>query len=246
MSHARPFHAEHYETQIAGSRQSAAIVLPLVFDLLRPASVLDVGCGAGTWLAAAAELGVRDIAGIEGGNPSDADLQVPRDTIRRFDLCNPVDLRRTYDLTMSLEVAEHIPSEDVEAYLTTVTCHSNAVLFSAAAPGQRGHHHVNEQWPTYWSERFADRGFLCFDPLRSLLWNDEGVEWWYRQNLLIFAKADAADRLESAGYSSADPLCLVHPTMYEAALEPVGIRESAKLLGNAVKLLGRAVKSRLT
>ena len=40
--------------------------LPVIFHEKLPSSVLDVGCGVGTWLAAFGKLGVGDLYGIDG------------------------------------------------------------------------------------------------------------------------------------------------------------------------------------
>ena len=40
--------------------------LNVLFPLLQPASILDVGCGQGTWIKAANELGITDVVGIDG------------------------------------------------------------------------------------------------------------------------------------------------------------------------------------
>jgi hypothetical protein len=58
-------------------------------------------------------------------------------------------------------------------------------MFSAAVPGQRGSHNINEQWPGYWRSLLADEGFRLFDPIRPLIRDDSSVRWWYRQNLLF-------------------------------------------------------------
>lgn len=55
--------AEFYQNQKSGSRQSADRVVPLVIDLVGPSSVVDVGCGVGTWLAAFSNNGVLDMRG---------------------------------------------------------------------------------------------------------------------------------------------------------------------------------------
>jgi hypothetical protein len=45
---------------------SARAVVPLLLELLQPASVLDVGCGRGAWLKALQEHGVPDTRGVDG------------------------------------------------------------------------------------------------------------------------------------------------------------------------------------
>ena len=43
--------------------------------------------------------------------------------------------------------------------VATITKHGDAVLFSAAIPGQGGQDHLNEQWPEYWQKKFEVNGY---------------------------------------------------------------------------------------
>src|SRR5436190_22741861 len=52
--------------QRTGSVESARIVLGILFDLFKPNSVIDVGCGQGGWLAAAEEHGAKMLTGVDG------------------------------------------------------------------------------------------------------------------------------------------------------------------------------------
>ena len=61
-----PYVRGFYELQQEGSFRSAMRMLPHVLELLSPRSVVDVGCGVGTWLAAARDLGVPEIFGVDG------------------------------------------------------------------------------------------------------------------------------------------------------------------------------------
>ena len=51
------------------SIDSARVVVPLLCDELHPASVVDVGCGAGDWLREFIDNGVTDVLGFDGGQP---------------------------------------------------------------------------------------------------------------------------------------------------------------------------------
>jgi hypothetical protein len=148
-------------------------------------SLLDVGAGVGTWLAAARDLGVRDIAGIDGVRSDAVDLHVDADIIATADLNDVVFLGRRFDAVLCLEVAEHLDEASAPALIETLCRHSNLIFFSAAAPGQHGEHHVNCRWPTYWQAYFNTFGFVCRDELRASIWDDGAIEPWYRQNAFV-------------------------------------------------------------
>lgn len=156
-----------------------------------PSSVLDIGCGTGTWLRAMADRGAADIFGVDGLVVDDNLLFIDKTLIRHFDLNLPIDLQRQFDLVISLETAEHIEPANAGTFVDSLVAHGKSVLFSAAAPGQGGTHHVNCQWLDYWQALFNDRGFVCDDDLRWKIWDDQRIEPWYRQNLMS-AKHDPA------------------------------------------------------
>ena len=69
-----------------------------------------------------------------------------------------------------------------------------AILFSAAVPFQGGTSHLNERWPEYWAGRFEGEGFVALDPVRRRVWGDDGVDYWYRQNTLLFVKRECLEK----------------------------------------------------
>src|SRR5271165_1063667 len=90
--------------------RSAREVLKIVKDAhLNPKSVVDVGCGIGTWLKVWSELGAEDILGVDGDYVRQDQLLIPPDRFKAMDLSNPLALKRKFDLVQSLEVAEHLP-----------------------------------------------------------------------------------------------------------------------------------------
>ncbi len=198
----------------SGARHSAHAVLPRLLELVPARSLVDVGCGWGTWMRAALDVGVAEVAGVDGDWVDPDELEVPAGTFRQADLAAPLDLGRRYDLAISLEVAEHLPEAAAAGFVASLVATAPVVAFSAAIPDQGGHGHVNEQWPGYWADLFARHGYEAVDALRPLLWDDERVEWWYAQNLVIYASADALGRLPALGehpQRGARPLALVHP-----------------------------------
>jgi len=151
-------------------------------------SMLDVGCGAGTWLRAALDLGISDVFGIDGVDiPSDQLLVDPR-LFKQCDLTAPVNLGRKFEIVLCLEVGEHLDARSAAVLIGTLARHSDNVVFSAACPGQPGQNHVNCQWPEYWQELFNRQGFACEDSLRWQIWSNKDIEPWYRQNLFTAVK----------------------------------------------------------
>jgi hypothetical protein len=84
-------------------------------------------------------------------------------------------------------------------------------------PHQRGTDHINEQWPDYWAERFADHGYVALDGIRPLVWSNPDVFPFYRQNVLMFATPEAiAEKplLAQDRQRTADAqLSIVHPEL---------------------------------
>lgn len=168
------FFAEHHTTVTL----SAWVVAPIVMEQLAPRSALDIGCGWGEWLDA---LGLEDVVGV--------DIAAEWEGVVRHDLTTPLDLGRTFDLVISLETAEHLPEEAADTYIASIARHAaDAVLFSAAVPGQEGLHHVNCQPHEYWHERFEQHGFAVTDPIRPLIANEWRVSPWYRSNTFVYRR----------------------------------------------------------
>lgn len=198
-----------FEEMAYGTRESARAVVAVVNELLRPASVLDVGCGTGTWLAEWRRVGVPDLLGVDGDNVDRAVLQVPEGKFAPADLKQPFSLGRTFDLVQSLDVAEHLDEAHADTFVESLARHGETILFAAAIPGQGGTHHVNEQWPSYWAEKFARAGYTAYDIIRPRIWTEPRVAVRYRQNILIFARG--------RDFEGAMPhLDLVHPELWQS------------------------------
>jgi SAM-dependent methyltransferase len=190
--------------------QGAAATLSRVFSSNLPTTLLDVGCGTGTWLRAAANMGIQNVVGIDGIVVAEDQLHIPGSNVKQRDLTVPFDLGRRFDFVLCLEVAEHIPESSAATLVSSLVFHSDNVLFSAACPRQPGQHHVNCQWPDYWQRLFNSRGFICEDSLRWQIWEDSRIEPWYRQNI-FWARRDPLRAGQEARL-----LAVIHPELFEA------------------------------
>jgi SAM-dependent methyltransferase len=250
------YDARFYEDLEQTSGPSARVIVPLVMELVRPKSVIDVGCGLGTWLAVFKESGVKEIRGVDGPWVSGKELAIPSDRLTIADLTKPFRTGERYDLVVSLEVAEHLPASCAAAFVETLTSLGPVVLFSAAVPFQGGNHHLNEKWPDYWAGLFAERGYSAVDCIREKVWRDERVSWWYAQNLLMYA---AAEHLQAnptlrreAEAAMGLPLAIAHPRHCESMVdrltiprELMGVVSLRRALASLPWLAGRAIANRL-
>jgi hypothetical protein len=96
-------------------------------------------------------------------------------------------------MALSLEFAERIDENHANLYIELLCKASDIILFSAAIPGQGGHNHVNERWPSYWQALFEENGYEVFDIIRPIIWNDVRVEWRYRQNSFLYINKNRED-----------------------------------------------------
>jgi SAM-dependent methyltransferase len=209
---------DFYRMHRDGARRSGEAIVPIVLDLVRPRSVIDVGCGLGVWLSVFRKHGIEDVWGVDGPYVDRSLLEIPPDRFVPADLRNPVRQSRRFDLVVSVEVAEHLPEDRAAGFVESLTALGPVVLFSAAIPHQGGVDHLNEQWPEYWAARFAEHGYLPIDCVRPRVWTDEGVEWWYAQNTLLYVEREVLarePRLATAREATqGQPLSVVHPRKY--------------------------------
>jgi SAM-dependent methyltransferase len=227
-------HHRQLAQQEAQNRESALTILGIVNEYLKPQSVLDIGCGLGTWLAVARELGAGNVHGVDGNWLDRSKLAIDSSLVTLCDLENGISLDRRFDLAICLEVGEHLFERAAPTLVASLTKHSDLVLFSAAIPFQGGHHHVNERFLDYWESLFAAQGFRALDFIRPRIWTDSRILWWLRQNVVVFAH----DRLLAANeklrqeQTIARPLSIVHPDVYLSRL-----REAQRIAEEHQKLV---------
>lgn len=192
------YNTDFYDYIDDGSRASARTVAPLLLAEMTIDSLLDVGAGHGAWASEWMAAGVGDVLAVDGDYVKPDQLVIPAANFRAADLSLPLDLGRKFDLVQSLEVAEHLPHAKAATFVETLTRHGDVVLFSAAVPHQGGEHHVNEQPPEYWRQLFGARGYAAFDWLRPRLADQKQVKGWYRYNSFLYANEAGQKRLSGS------------------------------------------------
>jgi hypothetical protein len=150
----------------------------------KPALVYDFGCGYGEYIKNISELGIEAI-GFEA-HPNKTIYK----NIEELDLSIPVVLERSADISISLEVGEHIPVEFEQIFIDNICNNTkNTVIFSWAVEGQGGDGHVNCRNNDYIISEMAKRGFM-FDPsILEIRKNFNSNHWFYNTAMLFHKKS---------------------------------------------------------
>ena len=222
---------------------SPEALVPVLIDLFRPASVVDFGCGIGTFLRAFREKGLEDVLGLDGPWVDREKLvkNIPKTYFRECDLGKSVQLDRHYDLAISFEVGEHLPPDRADTFVENIARSSDIVVFGAAIPFQGGQHHLNEQWPEYWADHFAKQGLQQYDLIRPAIWNNEEIQAWYRQNIFVYARSHVQLPMDRTGIFPPN-FRAVHPELFtEKAVRMEEILSGRATIQEYLKLLGKAL-----
>lgn len=174
----------------ARTEKTATCITSYLFERFQPASVLDLGCGMGNYLKHFADKGCK-VVGVEGS--SDALTRVPKSVLAvQHDLRQPLFINQKFDLVMSVEVAEHIPSRYSKNLVNSICRHAqNLVVFTAAPPGTPGEDHINCRDRNFWDILFKENGF-SFDEgksaeLAQYATKEDTAEWFQKRAFVYVA-----------------------------------------------------------
>ena len=103
------------------ARASAKPFVSLLFPLLKPTTVIDLGSGRGVWMDEWRKGGAEDVLAVDGDYVDRAQLAVAPEQFMAADLTQPVKTGRRFDLAQSLEVGEHLPTEASEVLVDSLT-----------------------------------------------------------------------------------------------------------------------------
>lgn len=184
-----------YEKTLRPDRQrSYKIITKYIMENIKPdlKSVVDYGCGAAWFLYYFKRYRISDVIGIEP-NKNTFEILDPsiKDNIRFLDLTEKIDLNRSFDLAMNIEVVEHIDEKYADLIIDNITRHVGLLIFSAATPGQGGWGHINEQPFEYWEEKLNIVNFYRVknktEKFRGYL-EANGAKSWYIENISVFER----------------------------------------------------------
>lgn len=145
--------------------------------------VYDFGCGWGHYLN---DISNPDIEAI--GFEAYPDKRY-YGNIEQQDLSQPFTLERLADISICLEVGEHIPEEFEQTFIDNICNNTNnIVIFSWAVEGQCGDGHVNEKSNDYIIDQMSRRDYVFDDSILKIREETDGLEWFHN-SLMLFRKA---------------------------------------------------------
>jgi hypothetical protein len=95
------------------------------------------------------ELGASRLLGFDGEWNTQSSMIVNAIDFQNIDLNKPFSAPEKLDLTISVEVAEHLEPKVAVQFIRCLTNSSDVILFSAAYLNQGGTNHLNEQRHSY-------------------------------------------------------------------------------------------------
>jgi hypothetical protein len=147
-----------------------------------PNLVYDFGCGLGSYTKDISDAGIEAI----GFEPY-PDYSV-YDNIQKIDLSVPLSLPRKADMSISLEVGEHIPKEFEQIFIDNICNNTKDILvLSWAVEGQGGHGHVNCRNNDYIIAEVEKRGFRFDESILNIRNVTENLRW-FRSTLMLFQR----------------------------------------------------------
>lgn len=189
------YNKKFYINEDKHANRSAQKIIPILKSNITISSVLDVGCGTGSWLSIWLKSGIQNILGVDFMDPSEK-LKIPLENFVKCDLAKEnIPLDEKFDFVQCLECLEHIPQGIAEKVVNKLCSLGDIVMFSAATPGQGGENHINEQSLEYWRKVFENNGFKPFDPIRISFQKEKSISFWYRYNIILYVNIKGLNRL---------------------------------------------------
>jgi SAM-dependent methyltransferase len=173
----REYNNEAYYAHIyaLSDSENQAIYRSMAEEIVRtvgPKSVLDAGCAVGYLVSGFRDIGV-DAWGIDISEYAISQgREEHKPYLRAQSVFDPLpeQFPQSFDMVVSLEVAEHLPEELADSFIGRLCELADTVVFSSSPYDLKDKTHYNVQQAEYWCKRFAAHGFFrCMDKSFSVL-----------------------------------------------------------------------------
>ena len=159
------FYSKRFFQQMQRTRVWQIALGKIIQELYNIESVVDFGCASGYYLEGFYKGGAK-IKGFEYllANSIDFMSENIKPYVEQGNVMETINCGK-FDMSMSVEVAEHLLPEKSNVFVSNLVNASNKyILFTAAPPGQGGTGHINEQPKEFWIEKIEKHGFKLSQP----------------------------------------------------------------------------------
>jgi len=171
------------EKKAGNSLMSANIILKYLFSFYKPNSIIDIGCGSGEWLTVAKSYGIKYLVGSDINNAYQESLVKQNIQFVQLDFSKSyMNFEGKFGMCFCLYVIEYLPQARTSIFIKTLCNASDIIVFSTAYKMENNH----AKPLSYWAKLFSEQGFECFDIIRPYIWDNEQLDWSYRQGILVF------------------------------------------------------------
>ena len=159
---------------------------------LKIKSMVDFGCGIGSYIEGAKRAGIDNVLGFE--LMSDFAIKYASDDIKDYikqgNLYENIECGK-WDCVLSIEVAEHIPKERANIFVDNLTNACNKMIILSASDTYSGTGHFNPQLKDYWISKIEIRGIKYSKDLTNKvceIWRNAKGESYIISHLMVFEK----------------------------------------------------------
>ena len=185
----RAYHLDH---------QLASAIASLLGRGRKDTTLLDMGAGKGLYVRFLRTTGMRNVTGYEGVSNIE---EMTSGSIHQREFTQPFEPCVSYDVTMCLEVAEHIPRVHEPVFLRNLNCSArDGLILSWAPPGQLGTGHVNLRSRAPVLELLKEYGFVV-DHAATHFLGEQATFHWFKKNMLALYRRDRPSPFEAANYT---------------------------------------------
>ena len=181
------------EDVLKEEEHSSKIISESILKHFKPNSIIDIGCGPGHFANELKRLGGDDIFVSALDNSKDVSQFInPKVHFIKHDLTKPLKFEKRFDVSLCLEVIEHLDEKyEDEICKTLVGSTRHFLIVSIAQPDQIIPEHVNLKPLEYWIKKFSSLGLIYRHDYRALLnniWHDNDVKSYFTHNVLVFSR----------------------------------------------------------
>lgn len=188
------YNDRYFEWHLKNAREYSIKTMDWFIQYYKIKSLVDFGCGIGSYLESALKNNLEKIKGYDIG--SVAKKYTPNEVQQFIEYkdCTKRMMCDKYDCVISFETAEHIEPKGTDKFILNIINSVNdngVILFSAAPPEQNGSGHINCHPKEYWIKKFEEIGFVIDSKMReivSLKWLELGAPDYIYNNLIIVRK----------------------------------------------------------